>query len=319
MGTRTVNLEGWVYFAFRALSWSFRRVFGASILKTEFGEHLKPRSQYVDDAVQLAIAGRWEEAVELNRFIIDKFGGEEDSHNRLGKAMSELGKFGDAKKSYEATIALNPMNPIAQKNLARLEVLSNTKGDFKIGLTKVDLNLFVEEMGKTIGTTLTGVDDPQIGHKVSAGDIAELRVSGDQIVAETVRGVRLGTIESRLARRLIKFIQGGNRYMAAVTAIDNQTVKLMVRETFQDPKFTGKPSFPVRRKREVEFRPYAKTGLLGRNVDAFDDDGEEPEVVDSAEESEDDVDAVVADEDTESLDFSEDDDGDDDERPEDQQ
>ncbi len=288
-------------------------------MKTEFGEHLKPRSQYVDDAVQFAIAGRWEEAVELNKFIIDKFGGEEDSHNRLGKAMSELGKFKEAKKSYEATIALNPMNPIAQKNLARLEVLSNTKGDFKIGLTKVDLNLFVEEMGKTIGTTLTGVDDPQIAHKVSAGDIAELRVSGDQIVAETVRGVRLGTIESRLARRLIKFIQGGNRYMAAITSIDNQTVKLMIRETFQDPKFTGKPSFPVRRKREVEFRPYAKTSLLARNIDAY-DDSDEPEVVEeTAEESDDDVDVAAVEEDTEALDFSDDDDSDDDERPEDQQ
>jgi len=287
-------------------------------LKTEFGEHLKPRSQYVDEAVQLAIAGRWEEAVELNKFIIDKFGGEEDSHNRLGKAMSELGKFAEARKSYEATVAINPMNPIAQKNLARLEVLANTKADFKIGLTKVDLSLFVEEMGKTIGTTLTGVDDVQIAHKVAAGDIAELRVSGDQIVAETVRGIRLGTIESRLARRLIKFIQGGNRYMAAITSIDNQTVKLMVRETFQDPKFTGKPSFPVRRKREVEFRPYAKASLLSRNADAYEDETEEPEVVERAE-SDDDADSVAVDDETEALDFSEDDDSDDDERPEDQQ
>ena len=289
-------------------------------MKTDFGEHLKPRSQYVDEAVQLAITGRWEEAVELNRFIIEKFGGEEDSQNRLGKAFSELGKFPEAKKAYEATLAINEMNPIAQKNLARLEVLSNTKGDFKIGLTKVDLNLFVEEMGKTIGTTLSGVDDPQLIHKVSPGDIAELRVNGDQIVTDTVRGVRLGTIESRLARRLIKFIQGGNRYMAAVTAVDNQTVKLMIRETFQDPKFAGKPSFPVRRKREVEFRPYAKTSLLARGADAFDDEGEEPDVVEEVvEDSGDDLDVRLGDEDAEPLDFAEDDDTDDDERPEDQQ
>lgn len=291
-------------------------------MKTDFSEHLKPRSQYVDDAVQLAIAGRWEEAVELNRFIIDKFGREEDSQNRLGKAYSELGKFADAKKAYEATIAINEMNPIAQKNLARLEVLANTKGDFKIGLTKVDLNLFVEEMGKTIGTTVAGVEDSQIAHKVSPGDIAELRVNGDQIVTDTVRGVRLGTIESRLARRLIKFIQGGNRYMAAVTSVDNQTVKLMIRETFQDPKFAGKPSFPVRRKREVEFRSDARPSLLARvrDADAFDEDSEEPEVAEAAEESNDDLDARLGDDDAEPLDFADDDDSDDDdERPEDQQ
>jgi len=43
-------------------------------LKTETGEHLKPRSQYADEAVQLAIAGKWEEATKLNRLIIDTFG-----------------------------------------------------------------------------------------------------------------------------------------------------------------------------------------------------------------------------------------------------
>jgi len=36
-------------------------------VKTESTEHLKPRSQYADDAVQLAIAGNWDEAVKLGR------------------------------------------------------------------------------------------------------------------------------------------------------------------------------------------------------------------------------------------------------------
>ena len=32
-------------------------------MKTETSEHLKPRSQYAEDAVQLAITGKWDEAV----------------------------------------------------------------------------------------------------------------------------------------------------------------------------------------------------------------------------------------------------------------
>ena len=244
-------------------------------MKTETTEHLKPRSQYSEDAVQLAIAGKWEEAVKLNRFIIDNFGPDEETQNRLGKALSELGKLKDAKAAYEVALKLNPMNSIAKKNAARINALLHEKEGLKVGGRKVDLNLFVEEMGKTVITTVDAPSNADISSKVAAGDVAELKIDGDGIVAETSRGVRVGALEAKLARRLIKFMRGGNRYQAGVTAVDPTQVKLIVRETYQDPKFAGKPSFPMRRKREVEFRPYAKESLLSREVEVFGVDEEE--------------------------------------------
>src|SRR6202035_312612 len=205
-------------------------------LKTETGEHLKPRSQYADDAVQLAIAGKWDEAVKLNKFIVESFGADEETQNRLGKALSELGKLKDAKAAYEAALKLNPMNSIAKKNAARIHTLLHQKGGLKVGGTRVDLNLFVEEMGKTIITALEGAS-PDICSKVAAGDVAELNIDDDGIVAETSRGVKLGTLEAKLARRLIKFMRGGNRYQGGVTSCDGNTVKLIVRESYQDPRF----------------------------------------------------------------------------------
>jgi hypothetical protein len=56
-------------------------------------------------------------------------------------------------------------------------------------------------------------------------------------------------------------------------------VKLIIRETYQDPRFVGKPSFPMRRKREVEFRPYTKESLLARDVEVFAGDEEEEEAL----------------------------------------
>jgi len=244
-------------------------------LKTESGENLKPKSQYADEAVQLAIGGRWEDAVELNRFIIDKFGPDQEAQNRLGKALTELGQLEEAKSSYEAALRLNPMNTIARKNAARLETLLQIKDATRGGPARVDLNLFVEEMGKTVMTTLEAVADRDVCSKVAAGDIADLRIDGDGIIAESLRGVRLGSVESKLARRLIKFMQSGNRYQAGVTNCDDTTVRLIVRETYQDPKNVGKPSFPMRRKREVEFRPYAKESLIPRDLDSFDEESEE--------------------------------------------
>jgi tetratricopeptide (TPR) repeat protein len=284
-------------------------------LKTESAEHLKPRSQYAEDAVQLAIAGKWDDAVKLNKFIVDNFGADEETQNRLGKALSELGKLKEAKSAYEAALKLNPMNSIAKRNAARINALLHQKEGLKVGGTRVDLNLFVEEMGKTVITIVESA--PQdICSKVAAGDVAELRIEGDGIVAETSRGVRLGLLEAKLARRLTKFMRGGNRYQAGLTSCEGSTVKLIVRETYQDPHFAGKPSFPMKRKREVEFRPYTKESLLAREVEAFAEDEEETALVEGAPAGDDIEDGMHAVEDeAEPLDFAGevDDDGDADE------
>ena len=275
-------------------------------MKTESAEHLKPRSQYGDEAVQLAIAGKWDEAAKLNKFIIESFGTDEETQNRLGKALSELGKLKDAKAAYEVALKLNPMNSIAKKNAARINALLHQKEGLKVGGTRVDLNLFVEEMGKTVITTLENPPGSDICSRVAAGDVAELRIDGDGVLAETSRGVKLGLLEAKLARRLIKFMRGGNRYQAGVMSCEGTAVKLIVRETYQDPKFAGKPSFPMRRKREVEFRPYTKESLLAREVEIFAGEDDEETSSDTVVEGGDMEEGMHAvDDDAEPLDFVE--------------
>ncbi|MDR0359635.1 MAG: tetratricopeptide repeat protein [bacterium] len=237
-------------------------------MSTEIKEPSKPKSAYVDDAVQLAAEGRWEDACELNRYIIAAFGADEASHNRLGKALTELAQLEDAKEAYEAALRVNPLSPVARKNIQKLDGLmrANQEQALRGGGVRVDPNLFVEEMGKTTTTTLRAAAD-DVSSKVAPGDVAELRVEGDGIEADTVRGVRIGSLEPKLARRLIKFIQGGNRYQVGVTSSDGSIVKVIVREVYQDPRFAGKPSFPITRKRDVEFRPYSREGLVTREVE----------------------------------------------------
>ena len=287
-------------------------------MKTQSGEPTRPRSQYVDDAIRLAMESRWEEAVELNRSILELFGPDDQTHNRLGKALTELGKLEDARGEYDAALKLNPFNQVAKKNRSKLEVLIQHKGDIRIGGARVDLNLFVEEMGKTVVTALEATD-ADVCDKVVPGDVAELQVGGaDTVTLVTVRGVRLGTLDPKLGRRLVKFIQGGNRYQAGVTACDGNEVKVIVRETYQDPKFLGKPSFPQRQKRDVSFRPYARESLVQRDVEVYstDDEDEEDLAHAGAEIDMDEDDGMhEVDDDNETVDFGESDDlgGDDDE------
>jgi hypothetical protein len=268
----------------------------------EFAERIKPRAQYVDEAIELALASRWAEAVQVNRGIMDRFGPDEDTLNRLGKAYTELGQLNDATEAYKSTLKMNPVNPIAVKNLSKLQRLRGGQ-PVPTSKAKVDVDAFIEETGKTSLTALHVHAEGDPCSKVAGGDPVKLIVAGDTMNIETSRGVYLGHLEHALGRRLIKFLEGGNRYSGAVATCDGGAVKIIVRETYQDPKFFGRPSFPIKRGRD-EFRPYAKESLLTRNADVeeTEEDGEEPaEELDgmhTVESAEDEVEVPEADEDT---------------------
>ena len=268
----------------------------------EFAERIKPRAQYVDEAIELALQSKWTEAIQVNRGIMDRFGPDEDTLNRLGKAYTELGQPDNAVDAYKATLKMNPVNPIAQKNLARLQTLRGGQ-PVPTSKAKVDVDAFIEETGKTALTALHVHTEGDPCSKVSGGDPVKLIAAGDTMNVETARGIALGHLEHALGRRLIKFLEGGNRYSGAVATCEGGAVKIIVRETYQDPKFFGRPSFTIKKGRD-EFRPYAKESLLNRNADAeeVEEDGEEPaEELDgmhTVESAEDEVEVPDADEDT---------------------
>ncbi|MDQ6883566.1 MAG: tetratricopeptide repeat protein [Candidatus Dormibacteraeota bacterium] len=270
----------------------------------EFAERTKPRAQFVDEAIELALASRWAEAAQVNRAIVDRFGVDEDTLNRLGKAYTELGQIEDAVEAYKSTLKSNPVNPIALKNLAKLQALRGGKAAVPVSKAKVDVDAFIEETGKTSMTALHVHNDGDPCSQVAGGDPVKLIVAGDTMSVETARGVKLGHLDHALGRRLIKFIEGGNKYSGAVATCEGNAIKVIVREIYQDPKFFGRPSFPIKKGARDEFRPYAKDSLINRGNDAeeTDEDGEEPaedldgmHTVDSAE---DDVEVPEADEDS---------------------
>lgn len=232
----------------------------------EFVERVKPRSQYAEEAIELALASKWAEAVEVNRTILDRLGPDEETLNRLGKAYTELGRVDEALEAYEGTLKINPLNQIAQKNLAKLRALQESREAVPTAQVKVDVDAFIEEMGKSTLTSLHISPNGDPCSKVTGGEPVKLLVGGDTISVETLRGVQLGHLEHALGRRLIKFIDGGNKYSGAVASCEDNAIKIIIRETYQDPKFYGKPSFPIKKGRE-EFRPYAKESLLTRTAE----------------------------------------------------
>ena len=56
-------------------------------------DRTKVRKQQADLAIQLALQGRWAEAIKLNKSIVELFPTDVDAYNRLGKALTELGRY----------------------------------------------------------------------------------------------------------------------------------------------------------------------------------------------------------------------------------
>lgn len=222
-------------------------------------EKVQTRRRQTDTAIQLAMENRWEEAVQVNRAILSVFPNDIDSFNRLGKALMELGRYNDAKKAYKKALALDATNQIAKKNLERLAVLAKS-GAPQAETTQVDPALFIEEMGKTAITILQQTS-AELLTTLNAGERVELRPRGNTLLVETPGGERVGTVEPKLGHRLIKLLQGGNQYAAAITRVNAKECHIIIKETYQHPSQAGRPSFPTLITTEG-LRPYTKESLL---------------------------------------------------------
>ena len=211
------------------------------------------RQQRGKQAIDLAMQGRWREAVAANQNLLENFPGDISAYNRLGRAYTELGEFSRAREAYSRAIELDPYNAIAQKNLNRLAHLDEVAVDLNDD-PYVEPQHFIEEPGKAGVVDLCHLGPPQVLAKMVAGDKVYLRVDGTGLVVENGRGESLGQVGSKDEQRLIRLIEGGNRYTAAIVSAAADRVTVIIREIYQEPSQASRPSFPVKSVKSP--RPY---------------------------------------------------------------
>ena len=139
-----------------------------------------------EQAVKLAVAGRWREAAAVNRELIARFGDDAEVYNRLGKAFTELGKIHEARLVYEKALAVDPTNAIAQRNLKRLAQAKEEEPS-SAPATQISRGLFIEDVGKAAVARLEAGRPDALG-ALDAGDPVELEVRGNAINAVTPGG-----------------------------------------------------------------------------------------------------------------------------------
>jgi hypothetical protein len=205
----------------------------------------RQRRQLAETAIAQATHGEWKAAVDTNQQLLE-LGPDSDAYNRLGKALAELGNHTEALEAYESALERDATNRIAERNVARLRVLlggGDGSGPGNGKPEKASAADFIEEMGKTGHARIINVGPARLLAPLSPGDAVELALEGDLLVAH-VGEAAIGQVEPRVGARIGKLMKGGNRYEAAITVVNGDEVRIIIREVFAHPDNFGKVSFP---------------------------------------------------------------------------
>jgi len=209
-------------------------------------EQVGLKRQRSKQAIALAMQGRWKEAVAINKAIIESFPDDAEAYNRLGKAYLELGQYAEAREAYRRAVEIDPHNTVAMKNLRRLSYLGEAVSGVKSDADKVGPEQFIEEVGKAGVVNLYRLGSPETRARMVTGDRVYLRVDGPNLIVENGHGEYLGLVEPRHGQRLVRLIEGGNRYSAAIVSSAEDSMSIIIREEYQDPSQAGRLSFPPR-------------------------------------------------------------------------
>jgi len=232
-------------------------------------ERTRLRRQFSKQAIALAMQGWWREAVAANKSLLESFPDDVDTYNRLGRAYMELGEYFQAREAYEKAIELDPYNVIAKKNLDRLahlvEATASSEGGFhRVEPQQVEPHQFIEEVGKAGVVNLCRPAPPEILAKMVAGDRLNLKIDSPNLIVENSRGEYLGQVEPKHGQRLIKLMEGGNKYTATLVSSTAKAVTVIIREVYQDPSQAGQLPFPSKGAEDV--RHYGSHGLGDRMI-----------------------------------------------------
>ena len=212
------------------------------------------KRQRTKQAIDLAMQGRWREAIAANRAILEDFPNDVDAHNRLGRAYMELGEYQQSREAYHRTVELDPFNTIAKKNLQRLNYLGEAKVGAESTARRVEPHRFIEDIGKAGVVNLYHLAPTRVRARLVAGDELLLQIDGTRLIVEDDREQYVGHVDPKHGQRLVRLMMGGNKYSVAVVSSTEEAMTVIIREVYQDPSQVGKLSFPSKGAEEI--KPY---------------------------------------------------------------
>ncbi|MBT4126750.1 MAG: tetratricopeptide repeat protein [Chloroflexi bacterium] len=205
-----------------------------------------PRSfkKIEEEAIEHALAGRWEEAADVNIEGIEQDENNVGCLNRLAKAYLELSKYKDARSLLKRALEVDPHNRVATRQLERLSKLDSGIARRTSGGTATNSALFISDPAVATVSELKKVTSAEILASISPGDKFKLVVDDTIMSVTTNGGEYVGTLEVRIATRMRKMIAGGNKYAILAAKLTDSEVVVVIRETRRSTEQARIASFP---------------------------------------------------------------------------
>jgi tetratricopeptide (TPR) repeat protein len=230
-------------------------------------------------AIQTALLGDWETAIQLNEELIKEDPKDIETLNRLAFAYSVVGKIKEARSTYQKVLDLDPLNSIAQRGLKKLIKSPATIQTPTIG--KIT-NIFLEETGKTKVVELINTADAKQTSHLRTGESVILSIKRLKIFILDQQHQYIGMLPDNIGKRLIKFMNGGNTYEAYIKSVVHNKVCIFMREVKRATRFKNQPSFVATEKSHLLIEKNSH-----KNQQTKDSNEEEPKnyLLDEEEES----------------------------------
>lgn len=222
-------------------------------------------------AIRTALDGDWQSATAINKDILHDNPNDIETLNRLAFAFTVLGKIKKANVTYKKVLEIDPLNPIAARNLKRLtENKNHPNGKLNTNSHMLVYNTFLEESGKTKIVELVNIAQPQIISNLQIGQPLTISVKRLKIFLQNEANQYIGVLPDDIGKRLIRFIKGGNQYEALVRSADNHRIVIFLKEIKRSTRFKNQPSFISNSEKSFVFQ---KNNTKGKNQSLSDSDG----------------------------------------------
>ncbi|MEI6690881.1 MAG: hypothetical protein WCL07_03985 [bacterium] len=192
--------------------------------------------ELIDQAIQLALIGNWDDAIVINLQILEDNPKDIATLNRLARAYSELGEKSKAKTTYEIVLKLDKYNAIANKNL---RLLPHQKA-YHQELIQED---FIETPGLTRSVSLVKIGSRETLATLCTKQKSLLTSKGRLLGVTTVDKLSIGCLPDDLSFKLTKLIEKNYEYACCIKSISENAVTIFIREIKRPNRASYSPTF----------------------------------------------------------------------------
>ena len=223
-----------------------------------------------DKAIEEAVNGRYQNAIDLNLQILKLDPLDIDSMMQLAHAHWQTGNLSEAKKYYRKTIDIEPNNNLAKKRLVLLNALNHkvvplSKKRSQVRI--VPITDLIEEPGKTKIVKLSNIGKPEHLSLLKIGEELFIKIRKRRIEMRDADSNFIGSLPDDISKRLIEFVSLKATFEAFVFSIDKNEVKAFLKEADKPLKLRNVSSFisedikPELEDEENEAHPEAEADL----------------------------------------------------------